>query len=422
MSENNQLEFKVVDNNADFMSHLFGDEPKAAVVPATPAAPAAPVAPVQAATETQQAAPAPAAQVLDSKDAITNDDLLGMIGANASEDGSKPAESAVPAQQESQAGKTPSAPAAAAPSLDIDTDEVKLRNKIYTEHLIAEGIWQPIDGIDEIDFSTDNLKKIVDIQTGLRAESVITTQWDSLRKSSKYIETIFDYVEQDKDPSEIIGLFQQQKEIADSLDFNSVDGTIEAIRKFYTEKSTPKWDLAKTNRYIKNLELEGEDAVKSEGKFVQEQFGEVFESERLAKVEALNKEAKKEEEDRKAEIRSNYTLLKNKGFTDVDAQKLLADVYQPKYTKAGSNKLLTELDAKLEKIKEDPDAYLDYVQFVLDRENYKRSLATKEVSANNNDIWKKLKSGEKPKSESVSIANRANPSSKNIYEQLITKK
>lgn len=420
-----QLEFKVLDNNADFMGILFPNE----VEPVVQAAPVAPVAPVVESTSTQalvqstvtQQAPVNEPlkqQVLNPSDVITNDDLLGLIGGTESTDnnvveGSKP---------NIEGGQQQTAQQKPATSESLDTDEMKLRNRIYAEHLIEQGIWQPIDGIDEIDFTVENLKKIVDIQTGLNTQAVVTTQWDALKKSSKYIETIFDYVENDRDPSEIISLFQQQQEVVNSLDFDSVDGTVEAIRKFYTEKSSPKWDMAKANRYIKNLELEGEDAVRSEGKFVQEQFSEVFEQERQLKVKAIEEDVKRKEDDRKVEIRNNYNVLKNQGFGDKDAQRLLTDIYQPKHSKDGSNTMMTELESKLEEIKSDPESFLEYAQFVLNRENYKKSLTTKEVTNVTNDIWKKLKTGVKANAENVTVSQAKSQGSGNIYEQLIAKK
>jgi hypothetical protein len=413
-----QLEFKVLDNNADFMGILFPEESAAA--PAVPPVPAAPLAPVtQAPVASTQQAPAnepPKQPVLNPSDVITNDDLLGLIV------GTKTDEASVTETGNQVEGAQQQSPQKPSVNESLDSDEMKLRNKIYAEHLIEQGIWQPIDGIDEIDFTVENLKKIVDIQTGLNTQAVVTTQWDALKKSSKYIETIFDYVENDRDPSEIIGLFQQQQEVVNSLDFESVDGTVEAIRKFYTEKSSPKWDMAKTNRYIKNLELEGEDAVRSEGKFVQEQFGEVFEQERQAKVKAIEEDVKRKEEDRKVEIRNNYNVLKNQGFDDKNAQRLLTDIYQPKHPKNGSNTMMTELEIKLEEIKSDPESFLEYAQFVLNKENYKKSLTTKEITNVTNDIWNKLKTGVKTNAENVTVSQGKVQGGGNIYEQLIAKK
>ena len=114
--------------------------------------------------------------------------------------------------------------------------------------------------------------------------------------------------------------------------------------------------------------------------------------------------------------------MKNQGFDDKNAQRLLTDIYQPKHPKDGSNTMMTELEIKLEEIKSDPESFLEYAQFVLNRENYKKSLTTKEVTNVTNDIWKKLKTGVKTNAENVTVSQGKVQGGGNIYEQLIAKK
>lgn len=422
----NNTEFKVVDANTNMLSVLFEggettptpQEPNVTATPPTTSVVQSEAKPVQTETTDVQTTKQP---TLARHEMITNDDLLGIIGITG-EESEKP-KTEVPKTEPVTTEEPKNTNTNTIPE-GLNDDDIKLRNKLYTQHLINKGVWSEFEGvdIDEIDFSVENFEKIVEIQNNLQSQTQVSSRWDEVKKSHKIIESVLEIVENDGDPTEILKLYGQQEALTKSLKFDSLDDNLDAIRKFYTEKATPRWSVEKANRYIKNLEIDGDEAIKAEGKYVQEQYGEVFEEERKAKIAQVAAEAQAKEEKRKAEIRTNYDSLQKQGFNPKDAQKLLRDVYEPKYKQGDSNTVLTELDVKLLKIKEDPEAYMDYVQFVLDRDGYKKALSTKTANEVTTNVWSQLKSGEKKTSENVSITSKTAKGDNNIYEQLLKNK
>ena len=267
-------------------------------------------------------------------------------------------------------------------------DESILRqkyNKLHTKHLIQSGIWQDVDGLEDLEVDDSTFEKIIELQDEQRLES----KWSMIKESNEIVKAIIEHVENNKDPELIIDLWKEKQSI-DNLDFTTNQGKLDNITKYYKEKAYPKWDDNKIKRHIRSLEIEGEEALDEEITFIKDEYSKYFKEETSKKVEELKTLKENEQKQKNFEIKSNYDLLKSKNVNDKEAKTLLSDMYQTVQTLQDGTEL-TKLDLKLLELKQNPELMLDYARYVLNPEQYKKSLTTEVKNKTVNSIWNDIK-------------------------------
>lgn len=267
-------------------------------------------------------------------------------------------------------------------------DESILRqkyNKLHTKHLIQSGIWQDVDGLEDLEVDDSTFEKIIELQDEQRLES----KWSMIKESNEIVRAIIEHVENNKDPELIIDLWKEKQSI-DNLDFTTNQGKLDNITKYYKEKAYPKWDDNKIKRHIRSLEIEGEEALDEEITFIKDEYSKYFKEETSRKVEELKTLKENEQKQKNLEIKSNYDLLKSKNVNDKEAKTLLSDMYQTVQTLQDGTEL-TKLDLKLLELKQNPELMLDYARYVLNPEQYKKSLTTEVKNKTVNSIWNDIK-------------------------------
>ncbi|GAB3975857.1 hypothetical protein GCM10028806_34350 [Spirosoma terrae] len=264
----------------------------------------------------------------------------------------------------------PAAPPAAGNNLSADQQaeiDAYTRQvfKASAKKLIDAGVWQPVQGFDELDLDEAGYHELAQLQEQHRHQS----KWDKTVNGNERVGRVLDYIQNGGDPAQMAHLLQAEEAVA-QLDFKSDSGKIAAIRKYYAEAQ--QWPAARIDRHIKGLEL-SKTELDEEATFVEGQWGAKIQADQKALVDR-QKAAQQAELNRKAGERSAaQKILQNKNVSADTMNQRLKDIYDDRY-KAPNGQILTELDYRIYQLKKDPEKYLRFAEFVLDEDNFIKNL------------------------------------------------
>lgn len=262
------------------------------------------------------------------------------------------------------------------PKLDDSSKDV-LKNTI--NYLVDNGIFKDFEGRDTLEVTEETYAELFEKQI----ETLVNERYESRKKSSgEYGEAILDYLDKGGDPDQIIDLFKERQAI---IDFQAKDDEDrkDMIVKWYKEMHN--WKPEKIKQYVDML-IAKEGGIEAEYNEVKDQYDAYYKEQ----ISDLNRQQDLYVEDQKKRqkaFESNLTkaIDDNQSFDD-RAKKLIKDsLFRFKEMEDGSK--VNNLYVEFAKIQKDPALYVEFAQWVLDRDAY---IQRKSLETNNKQVDKKF--------------------------------
>lgn len=266
------------------------------------------------------------------------------------------------------------------PSADLEV----LRNT--AKYYIEKGFWKDFDGRDEVIATLDE-EGYAELATKQYEEMKKEIQEETVNSTGDYGKAIIEYVQNGGNPDEVIDIFKEQK-VVEAISIDTEDGQKQLIEKYYVD--IVGWSSEKTKKYINTLI--SSDELESESKEVETKYTEFFQEE--LKLKQLEQQAAKKTllDGQKAFAQTiNTKLAERKDFTDKDKKLIQDAVFKYDAVLPDGTKVNKFYQTFAEKQK-NPDEFLDFVLFTMDKEAYNKKVKSKEENKTVDKKWSFIKS------------------------------
>jgi len=291
---------------------------------------------------------------------------------------------AVEAAKTEPAQTVEAAPVTEEAGADDDEEYTRQVFKSAVKKAIDKGTFVDIEGFDDLDIDEDVLADLLDFNL----EHKLAQGWERIKATNAVVNGILSVVEAGGNPDTIIDLFKEQQKII-AIDTKSTEGKLELIGKFYTDIVGLK--PAEVSRKLKKLETETEEDLQAEFSAAETKYNEHFSNQQETIKANETRRIQQEEDAKRARVTQTKQFLVDQKVNPNTANKLLRDMYQPKWDLQDGSELLSEFDYQLLKLRQDPVKSAELAQYVLDQENYKKSLAQPKINAKVDETFEKLK-------------------------------
>lgn len=267
----------------------------------------------------------------------------------------------------------PASPAPSEPEEDEDEEEdefdPELKGRLYsnlTEHFIKTGLFKDYPDRDKVVFDDERFAQEIEDQV----EEMVADRYETIKNSNEVLNTIFEYMENDGDPSRIIELFNKQKTVQETFDLTTDDGKRGYILKYYTEVLGDKKTRAEVILNREEQEGEGLDAFFKE---IEEKYDSHFQKEREAEL-SKQQEEKKVRDAQKAQLQGEIVKeLKAMQMERTVGNELANFLLTPRHVMDGRE--ITDLELAYSKALKDPKSMIKLAQFLKSPDEYDRSIA-----------------------------------------------
>lgn len=249
------------------------------------------------------------------------------------------------------------------PAVQSTPDDVKQVLKNTVEHLINSGLWEDFDGRQDLEFDEDTYAKLSAAQVQNKVEGMFAELVDN---TGIYGKAILTHLRNGGNPDDVIDLFKEQKQV-ESIDTTTDEGKIELIHRYYSD--IVGWKPDRIKKHIQTLTTNPDD-MKEEVTEINEKYDEYYQ-EQLGQIEQQNQARQAAEVQRQRAFSQNI----NKAITereDLPAKdkKFLERAILDFRHELPDGRRVNDFFVQFAKIQQDPQAYLDLVQFVMDKESY----------------------------------------------------
>lgn len=184
----------------------------------------------------------------------------------------------------------------------------------------------------------------------------IDKRWNTLKSSNKQLDKILSYLENDGDPTEIVHLFAEQKQV-EKIDTSTEQGKVELLKTYYT--NVMGWDEYKVDNKIERLANSGmlEDEVND----IQPEYDKYFEKKQDEIIAQKEEQKKQKIKQKQKEINEFESLLSNKPLGE-PLKKTLRDVAFNNVKV--DDKIIPFFDYRIQQFKENPETFYKLVTFL----------------------------------------------------------
>lgn len=254
-------------------------------------------------------------------------------------------------------------------------------------------------GEEDIEWDEEAIAALEDQIDEIRLEE----KYNTLKDSREDIKALFNVAENDGDITDLLGLLGKKQELT-QIDTSTLDGKIEKIRKYYKEidGKPPVW----IDKHIGRLQVSDDTAdLEEEFKLIDEQYNKYFAAQTEQKVKEAEQSRILKERKQQKEITDFNGALKEKKFTDKEAQEMTDFVFNDqKWKMKNSNQTLSDFDYAIMKAKNNAAQLADLTLFLKDKELYDKKLINTFKNVTNEG---KFKSILEKTTASISTANSA---------------
>lgn len=269
--------------------------------------------------------------------------------------------------------------------IEVDTkgiDEV-LTNTV--EYLIKSGKWVDFEGREDLQITQETYADLAAKQDEYRVSQMFNELLDS---TGDYGKAIITHVKNGGNPDEIIDLFKEQKQLQ-QIDTSTEVGKQAKIEKYYSD--ILGWKPEKVERTIKRLITDNE--IESEFQDVNDLYDKHFKDE-LAKTQEQAKQQELENKQRQIAFVTNIkTVLKeDTTLTEADRRLVAGSILDFKH-KLPNGQKVNDFYIKFAELQADPKQYVEFVRFVMDKENYKKAIQRTEKTNASKEVFNFIKNG-----------------------------
>lgn len=287
------------------------------------------------------------------------------------------------------------------PVEETPVDEASYRKEIFkvmAKDFVEKGLWSNVEGgIENLDLDDESFVELTTQQNIHAAQEIASTYIEEIQQTNEIMDGIIRHYKSGGNMDEILDLFKERQTVL-AQNWDTPEGKIAGIKKYY--KDFHSWEDKNINKWIKTLELGEDGELDEEADTVKAKLTEHFKKEQELITEREAESKRQEEKLRKVKISNSYDILKSQGVSDKESQTLLDSIFRPRY-KGEDGSLLTQVDAEILKIKENEKEYLEFAQFVLNKEKYKKSLATQVKNETTSSIFQTIKNPVKKAADTI---------------------
>lgn len=250
----------------------------------------------------------------------------------------------------------------------VDPTEVASFLKTNVEYLIETGLWSDFEGREDLEMTQEVYAELAKKQAQHTASEIVSEMVDS---TGAYGKAIISHIKAGGDPDEIIDLFKEQKSV-EQIDVSTEAGKQAKIERYY--KDVLGWKPERVEKLIKRV-VEDND-VDAEFNEVEELYDEHYKA-RLAESATKVEEQKVKARENQVRFTNSIqaALDENTELTAKDKKLIASSILDFKHKLDGGQKV-NDFYLKFADMQKDPKEYVELVRFVMDRENYKKSIQT----------------------------------------------
>ncbi len=235
------------------------------------------------------------------------------------------------------------------------------------EYFIEEGVWDDFEERETFDFS-DN-KAVADLLVKQTEKKAYDYLGELVENTGPYGKAIINYVQNGGNPDDLIDIFKEEKEVK-SADITTDEGKRAFIQDYYVNVANMKPERAK--KVVEALELEGE--IDNELNDVKGQYDQYYK----VKTEQLSAKAELEAEQKQEQ----QTIFRNSIINEVTKRNDLTEKQRRQLAEAilvedqelNDGSRTTKFYAALSQVQNNVSDYLEVVEFITDREGFKKRL------------------------------------------------
>jgi hypothetical protein len=284
-----------------------------------------------------------------------------------------------------EAAKTPKAKAAPAEGekeeeAEPDDETTKQVLSSTYQHLVKTGLWREVEG-DEFDPDNIDSDTYAQIATQQASDAAHEAFEELMDRTGKY-RSILDHALRNGNPDEIIDLFKGEHQI-NALDPKVPTDQKEMIRKYY--KDILEWESDDIESFINKAEADKE--LDKYSNIARKGYQKHIDTAVSTRNNELKARELKAQQDKQAFIDTMTSTIESLKANPQEREYLKRAIFTPAY-KVSADKTITAFQAQMLNIQRDPQAYIDLIRFVMDKERYlKQVTAGKE----NKDTQEKFK-------------------------------
>ncbi|PRY38434.1 hypothetical protein CLV58_109161 [Spirosoma oryzae] len=261
--------------------------------------------------------------------------------------------------------------------------------KRQVQKLIDKGLWQDVEGLDEMVLDEDSFDELARMQDEYRIEQ----GWQSVKQASPLVNDIFSIIEAGGNPEQILELHRDHQQLA-AINTDTLEGKKELIARYYEDVvGFPKTEV---NRRLKKLDLDGEAEIEAEFSIANQKYGEHFQKEKDRITQAETDRLAAIEARKRQKLEASVAHLRSQKVADSEIRSQLGAIYTPKWKMPDTGEVLSEFDYQLLQIRNDPQKSLELARFVLNRDKFVKELTTQATNQVVEQNYQKLKFKPKP--------------------------
>ena len=260
-----------------------------------------------------------------------------------------------------------------------------LRN--VAKFLISKGQWFDFEGSEEY-LDKINPESFEELALKQDEDRLNQSFNDLVDSTGDYGKAIFAHIKQGGNPDDVIDIFKEQKAIQ-AIDTKSVDGQKAIIEKYYSE--VLNWKPEKVRKQIERIIVD--DELETEAAEVEEKFNESY-KERLAEIQQQEIQ-RKEDQKRKEQVfvsSITHSLASREDLEATDKANIQKALFTFK-NKLPDGTLVNDFYLKFAEIQSKPEEYIDLVDFVLNKDKYKKKLESKGATVEAKRHWNFTRTG-----------------------------
>lgn len=247
-------------------------------------------------------------------------------------------------------------------------DQVNSVLKNTVDYLVKQGIWADWPERETAEIDEALYAEIAAKQDEFRVTKMFSELVD---ETGPYGKAIIEFVKDGGDPEQVIDIFKEQKKI-ENFSTESDEGKKALIHKYY--KEVLNWKDERVSKHISTL-VQNED-LEGEAQNLKELYEDYHEKE-LAKITRSQEQAKREQEAREVSFKKNITqaITERKDIPE-NTKKLLEKSILSYNNQLPNGQKVSDFYIRFAQMQNDPKEYVDFVLYVMDKENYLKKAKT----------------------------------------------
>lgn len=268
-----------------------------------------------------------------------------------------------------------------------DKEFVQEGLKNVAKFLISKGQWFDWEGSEEY-LNTIDEKSFEELVLKQDEERLNQSFNELVDSTGDYGKAIIAHIKQGGNPDDVIDIFKEQRSVQ-AIDTKSVDGQKAIIEKYYSE--VLNWKPEKVRKQIERIIID--DELETEAAEVEEKFNESY-KERLAEIQE-QEIARKEDQKRKEQVfvsSITQSLAAREDLEQTDKANIQKALFNFK-NKLPDGTLVNDFYLKFAEIQSKPEEYIDLVDFILNKDKYKKKIESKAATQEAKRVWNFSRTG-----------------------------